>query len=321
MISVIIPVYNGEKVIKRCLDSIVSQSYKDIEIIVVDDGSVDGTEEAVKNFGGDKIKYIKQQNRGQGIARNTGISAASGEFLAFVDADDTICDDMLECMEKAISESGADVVQCGINDIRGGKAAPRAVNLNKTVSVGDREEYARVYFRGLYHTNEVCNKLIRRDFLISSGLKFDDTKEVFSEDFLFNINMLSGINKITFIDKPLYNYYISESGHCLKGSGERLEKICRLFRKAIENSCDEVIPSIKCVAAEVIMEYCASTEDKNIVRKVLCSDDVKEYFRTSSEYYCSKKHSLLMRAMLMLPLSLKIKVINLHIAIRKSKAD
>ncbi len=317
MISVIIPVYNGEKVIKRCLDSVAAQTFTDLEIIVVDDGSQDGTEKAVREFNDSRIKYIKQQNRGQGLARNNGVSAARGECLAFVDADDTICRDMLECMERAMRENGAEVVQCGINDIFGGRVVPRTVALDETVTVKDREEYAKTYFRGLYHTNEVCNKLIRKDFWEKNRLCFDDTREVFSEDFLVNIRMLSCIRRITFIGKPLYNYYIAEAGHCLSGKEERLEKICCLFHRGIEESCAEVIPSVKCAAAEVIAEYCFSAEKKEIAKRVLADREVTGYFRTAAVYDCSLKHSVIMTALAYLPVWAKIKVIELYVGKRK----
>lgn len=297
MISVIVPVYNGEKYIKRCLDSILNQSLKDIEVVIVDDGSTDKTKSIVLGYDDPRISYAYRENCGQGTARNCGIRMSRGEYLAFVDADDTICSDMLECMMNAMNESGADVVQCGINDIRGGVSAPRAVELNETVTVTDREEYARVYFLGKRHTYEVCNKLIRKEFLKKNCLKFDDTREIFSEDLLLNIRMLSYINKITFINKPLYNYYISDSGHCRGGSG-RLEKIGRLFSRAVRFCCDEVKPAVECTAAEVLIEYCAQTEDKEYVYEVLDGKQFEKYLMTSRRYIRTVKHFALMTLLL-----------------------
>ena len=88
-VSVILPVYNGEKYIKKCMESLISQTLKEIEIICVDDGSVDGTLEALKEYENlDNVTVITQENAGAGAARNKGISYAKGEYLSFLDADD-----------------------------------------------------------------------------------------------------------------------------------------------------------------------------------------------------------------------------------------
>ena len=102
LISVIVNVYNGEKFIKKCLDSIVNQTYKNLEIIIVNDGSTDSTLSICNSYSDDRIKIITTPNQGLGLSRNTGIENANGEYLYFVDADDFIEPDAVEYLYKLI---------------------------------------------------------------------------------------------------------------------------------------------------------------------------------------------------------------------------
>ena len=110
-VSVILPVYNGEKYIKKCMESLISQTLKEIEIICVDDGSVDGTLEALKEYENlDNVTVITQENAGAGAARNKGMSYAKGEYLSFLDADDIFEKDMLEvAYNKAVEASNKEL--------------------------------------------------------------------------------------------------------------------------------------------------------------------------------------------------------------------
>lgn len=306
MVSVIVPAYNAEKTIERALDSILNQTLTDIEIIVVNDGSQDRTAEIVTGLNSDRVRLINQENCGQGIARNTGLKYAKGDYIGFVDADDTVDWDMYKSMYDVAVKYNADVVQCGFTDIRNNISQTRAIDVSGFVVIDSKEEYAVNYFRGLKHTNEVCNKLIKKSFLIENDLWFDDTKLVFSEDLLLNIKMLSHLERVYYIDKPYYFYNISDGGHCLGGSGERLEKICTLFRIGTEYSIDAIKPAIRCVACNVILEYCA---DDNGSLKVLKDKFVKECINTSMKYKSSLKHSLIMLVIRVLPIKMKMKLI------------
>lgn len=108
LVSVIIPAYNSEKTIVRTLDSVFSQNYASLEVIVVNDGSTDNTEHIVKSYS-DRIIYIAQKNAGVSVARNTGFEHSSGEYIQYLDADDLLAEDKIEKQVKAILESHADV--------------------------------------------------------------------------------------------------------------------------------------------------------------------------------------------------------------------
>ena len=112
LLTVIMPVYNGEKFIRDALESVFAQTYSNIEVIVVDDGSTDGTADIVRSYG-DRIRYIHQENAGPTIARNTGIAAANGELLAFIDSDDLWVPERLAIQYAAlIAEPKVDVTIC-----------------------------------------------------------------------------------------------------------------------------------------------------------------------------------------------------------------
>lgn len=115
MISVIVPIYNVEKYIRRCVDSIVSQTYKDLEIILVDDGSPDGCPQICDEYAAkdSRIKVIHKKNGGLSDARNTGIEIAKGDFIGFVDGDDYILPEMYEVLYKACVKHNVDIAMCG----------------------------------------------------------------------------------------------------------------------------------------------------------------------------------------------------------------
>lgn len=115
-VSIIVPVYNVEKYLKRCLDSLVNQTLKDIEIICVNDGSTDGSlailNEYVRND--DRIVVINQENSGQSVARNRGIDVAKGEYIGFVDSDDWVCEDYFERLHNSAIQNNAEIAVGGI---------------------------------------------------------------------------------------------------------------------------------------------------------------------------------------------------------------
>lgn len=111
-ISLIVPVYNTEKYLNKCIDSLINQSYDDIEIIIINDGSTDYSENLIKSYNDKRIKYISKKNEGIGKTRNLGIEKSSGEYLAFVDSDDYLNENFCEKMlNKAITDD-CDVVIC-----------------------------------------------------------------------------------------------------------------------------------------------------------------------------------------------------------------
>ena len=121
MISIVLPSFNRARILPKAVESILRQTYKDFELIIVDDGSSDNTREVVKSFNDDRIVYVHQENAGACVARNNGIYHARGEYIAFQDSDDIWHEDKLEKQLKALQDKHADIVFCRMNRMSDGK--------------------------------------------------------------------------------------------------------------------------------------------------------------------------------------------------------
>ena len=199
-ISVIIPVYNTGNYLKKCLDSILNQTLKEIEIIIVNDGSSDNSLDIIKRYmkKNKNIILINKENGGQGSARNMGISRATGEYISFVDSDDFIDEEMLEEMYLTAKENDSDIVICNISDLNEKSGSTRDVSLNLKEDVSIQEAI-------LYSVPSVVNKIYRRELLQDNKLFFNE--KIWYEDFPYSIQLLVHAKKIKFINKPFYHYF------------------------------------------------------------------------------------------------------------------
>ena len=207
MVSVIVPVYKVEKYIHKCVESITNQTYNDLEIILVDDGSPDRSGKICDELAltDDRIKVIHQENCGQAAARNRGLQVASGEYVTFVDSDDYISQNFAEFLVKAIEETSSDIAICGYKVIN----EEEQVVLNSCSSVGgllDNNELWNEVFGKL--NNAVWNKLFRKKLL--DGIFFEEDLG-HGEDLLFNLTYISKCKKAVKVDSILY-FYLKHPG-------------------------------------------------------------------------------------------------------------
>lgn len=209
LISIIVPVYNVEKYINKCMDSIINQSLKDIEIIMIDDGSTDRCPEILDKYAleDNRIKVIHQKNAGQGAARNKGIDAAKGQFVCFVDADDWIEHNFCELMFNNLQKNNADIIICGriINyEDSNNRYFIKLDNKITQFIDNDFEEYIK---SGNFFDNTlvVTNKIYKLEMIKAINLKFKDVNEIGSEDTIFNYQILTVTSKIVTIEQCLYN--------------------------------------------------------------------------------------------------------------------
>lgn len=215
MVSVIIPVYNVENYICRCLDSLFKQTYQDFEIILVDDcgqdGSVDRAKAYIENHQwGEKVQYVHHdKNRGPSVARNSGIHAARGEFIFFIDGDDTISTDCLELMVHHAQYDDVDYVMAKCDYVLPGGKIDSNIYLFKNSCVVDCEKLTNFYRKKIILWN-VWNKLIRRRFITDNNLYFES--EVMAEDLLWNFCSLLHIRKVLLLDVHTYQYYRDRVG-------------------------------------------------------------------------------------------------------------
>ena len=220
-ISVVVAVYNIEKYIARCVTSIQQQTFKNLEIILVDDGSTDSSPEILEQMGliDSRIKIIHKENGGLSDARNAGTDIASGTYITYVDGDDWIEPDMYETMLSAILQYQADCVICGYKQIYHNRIIKKE---DGSATVFEGDEVLRVFVEEdeqYQIQNAAWNKLYRRD--LTSQLRFPKGK--LYEDIVYTTKLLSMVKRSVYLDRTLYNYVISRSGSIMsKGLNKRI---------------------------------------------------------------------------------------------------
>ena len=212
-VSVIIPVYNTEKYLSECLDSVLNQTFKDIEVICIDDGSEDGSLEILKVYSkkDSRVKYLNQNHKGGGAARNLALDVAQGAYLAFLDSDDFYNMDYIEKMYSKAINTNADIVICGAcsydNKEHIYQEMPWALveeNLpNKDVF--NYHDMTKFIFNSFQNWN--WNKLFRKQFIDDNNIRFQEIYR--TNDLLFTCKALVLADRITTIKEFLVNYRIN----------------------------------------------------------------------------------------------------------------
>ena len=239
-LSIIIPVYNVEKYLVRCLDSVINQTYKNLEIIIINDASQDSSQQIIdtyKNKDERIISIVNEENIYQGESRNKGLRIASGEYITFVDSDDWIEKEMYEEMMGLILKIQADIVECNFkatNSINGSMYIKSLIPLFKknTCSIDKYIIHLSKNELGVV----VWNKIYRTEILKVNKVKFEDNKEIFGEDLLFNLAIMHYANSIITINKPLYNYYIRDESVSHRNDFISLNKIISTIKIYVENT-------------------------------------------------------------------------------------
>lgn len=208
MISIIVPVYNVEKYLKQCLDSIAAQKYKDIEIICVNDGSTDSSGAILSEFSDSdsRFKIITQANAGYGEAMNTGLDSASGEFIGIVESDDFIEDDMYEKLLEWITESNADFVKTDYYRYKNGsdvkaRICNEAVYDSVFSGINLKPDF-------LFAGGNIWSGLYRKSFLEKNAIRFLETPGASYQDIGFNFKVFASADRIVFKDSSFYHYRI-----------------------------------------------------------------------------------------------------------------
>ena len=218
-VSVIIPVYNVEQYLRQCLDSVLGQTLKEIEIICVDDGSTDKSLDILKEYQkkDGRIIILQQKNQYAGVARNNGIKIAKGKYLSFLDSDDFFVNNMLENMYNRAEKDNSDIVVCGwrnFDDKLKKTTARHAVKTGKLLF--SPEEMKDCLFT--FCKPNPWSKLFRKDLFIKTGLRFEELMRCNDLTCIYSSFVLA--NKISIINEP-YIYYRSNQKNNL--SAHKLE--------------------------------------------------------------------------------------------------
>ena len=205
-VSIIIPIYNADTHLKRCLDSIREQSFYDFEAIMIDDGSTDNSSDICKSYADNdkRFKYVFRENAGPDMARKTGTIIATGEFIAYVDADDYIASNMLEIEIEAIENTGADIVCSQIVRFNGDKEWSGSIYSEDDKLLTDRARIIKAFFEtgtliGTYYAKLIKSSLMKDYGFIEDGL--------IGEDITAALYMFEKSSKIAVIPDRLYYYY------------------------------------------------------------------------------------------------------------------
>ena len=233
-ISVIIPVYNTKQYLVDCLSSILSQTYSDLEILFVDDGSTDGSGELLDSFASmdKRIRVIHQPNGGVCAARNRGIEEATGEYLSFIDSDDTLEPDVYEVLMGLIGEYGVQIAHCSYNRVTNG-VVKNVGNTGKIIPQTS-EEALQCLLTGKYFVGSCWTKLYVK--ALFTDVRFPIGVRT-NEDMLVNFQVFSRAEGTVFADVCKYNYLTSETSSCVRTpQRKRAEDLLTVNRQMLEEN-------------------------------------------------------------------------------------
>ena len=287
LLSVIIPVYNGEKYVARCLDSILCQNLLDYEILVIDDGSTDGTASVVEKYvllHPNIIKLLHQKNSGQGVARNKGIIEAKGEYLSFIDADDYIEPNSYPFLLSQMKDRNLDLLCCNYKkvDTEGNKLPKKKIELVtkyplKGVVVTTAADFLYSYFGSLCYT---WLFIYRKNFVISTGLLFKP--KIYMEDTEWLAKLFTKSTTIGITSYIFYNY-VQTTQSSMRNTNEHYVK------KRIDDSFYVI---------QLLYEYEKNIHDSKIkkwfmetrstLQIILFHQAMNIRYKTYKEYICRK---------------------------------
>ena len=261
-ISVIVPVYNCEEYLPACLDSILAQTYQNFELILIDDGSRDGSGAICDDYAGrdSRIRVVHQENGGVSRARNRGLELVTGDVVSFIDSDDTLEPEMYALLVETMQRYDADIAHCGYQHIVGEEV--RLVHDTKRVIPQNRQEALDCFVSGRLFGGGLWNKLFR--VALIEGMRFREDLKI-NEDILFNFQAFCKAEKTVFADFALYHY------------------IAHFGTSAVFRTPDEKKILDSCAVSRYIYEELAGTELHDVA--------AERYIRSLSGYYqfCAKE--------------------------------
>ena len=233
LISIIVPVYNVEKYIEKCIDSLLNQSYKNIEIILVDDGSKDKSgflcDEYRKNY--NNIKVIHKENAGLGFARNSGLEIIEGDYVTFVDSDDWVSQDIVQHLYDGMVENHVDFCKSGFQQVTHNGEIVLITQYKNECFVGNKaaKELLPRMIGSSPDSHDslemcVCGVLYNAEIIKDNNIRFPSERILISEDLVFNIDYMQYANGACSIDVVEYNYRINDESLTHQYREDRFEK-------------------------------------------------------------------------------------------------
>lgn len=231
MVSIIVPVYKSELTLRRCVESILAQDYADFEILLIVDGPPDGSGILAEELAGEdaRVIVINQSNQGVSKARNTGIAAARGEYIRFLDSDDYMPEHALAPMVKAMEEDGSDMVITGFDHLYFGQTIVKMPHKQGCITVSDAKEDVRRLYSDNF-LNMPWNKLYKKE-LIEEGFPTDRN---LGEDLIFNQNYMKRAKKISILQHSVCAYIQDDRGTTLstKKRDDKIDTALALYKES-----------------------------------------------------------------------------------------
>lgn len=343
LVTLIIPVYNIEKYITRCLESVVSQTYSNLQIILVNDGSIDNSSEICQEFAqkDERIVLINKQNEGVSKARNKAIQYIKGKFVMFIDGDDWIDQNCVEICERKMHENQLDLLMFPYIREYKNKSIVRKLYARGTVFleeardkvlrslIGPRQEELNDP-TNMERLNAVWGKMYRADYL--KQLEFEEISEIGAEDLWFNILYANNVKKAQYIEDTYYHYNkVNISSITKKDNADVTTRWFNLYRRIesfIENECTDTEEDYKtCLNNRIIINLLGINlrvmntsnsiwKKRKTLKEILNKEEYKEAFRKFSfknlglkwkAYYLSCKYKRIFLVMFILYIANRLK--------------
>lgn len=253
MVSIIIPIYNTSQYLDQCINSLLNQTYSDIEIILVDDGSTDNSSDICGKYSkiDGRIRHITQINQGVSVARNTGLHSARGKWVCFVDSDDWVTPDMIDrLLEDA---DGYDVVLGDLFVAENGtmyeasffpKKYSEEQKSNKLYLLGNAIGCAYYGAAKNFNIGVPWARIYRKDFILENNLEFPIGVRRM-QDTIFNLNVFLKKPKILFCSTPVYYYRVSSGSVCRRCDSHFDEVMCQILCRVSDLLCDDTNPHVR----------------------------------------------------------------------------
>ena len=242
LVSIIIPTYNTEKYIEKCIQSVLEQTYTDYEIIIVDDCSTDNSMDVVARFKDPRIKVIKNEiNRGPSYSRNRGIQLSKGDFIAILDSDDWWTPNRLEVMMDFIESHHADVLFDNVLYIREGEEKPYTTYYQfKGITVDKAQQVTPEYF--VNNDLGILKAIIRKEIIMDHSIQYEESI-TYGEDFIFYLEIITKTTKVWLL-KEGYYYYLSREGSLVKNFFALTEECLKATEEILEHPKYELTPGL-----------------------------------------------------------------------------
>lgn len=253
LISVIVPIYNDEKYLRRCIDSIINQTYSNIEVLLILDGSTDSSYQICKSYHDNRIKIFQKENGGTADTRNYGLDRAEGKYITFCDTDDFYDTKILEILYKGISSTNSDISAVGYKEINENNITNEKTEYIDEYQIMNQEEAFRNLFNDDKFGNFVWNKLFKKELF--KTIRFRKVRKI--EDMAVMYLIFNEAQKVSFNKSKLYNYVQRESSQLHKKSfsvfvtkfieyGKKYEFVKKKYPHMIENDIEYTKVILEC---------------------------------------------------------------------------